>query len=86
VRDKNGRVGVVEYVEYATSHERPDALHIRTGYLRLRRFPIPVEKIQAIDPLTRTVWLSQPDMPARDAPNEAPSVLIVIPSRSSRPA
>lgn len=59
VRGGRRRIGIVEYVRYASSHERPDTLHLRTGVVRLRRFAIRVEDVAEIDPVTRTVWLTE---------------------------
>jgi hypothetical protein len=61
VSDGQSHLGVVEHVAYRSRHDRPDALLVARGFLRLRRFEIPVELVREIDPRDQTVAVSRPD-------------------------
>lgn len=57
VADSRGRVvGRVEGPMYGTSPEVPDALAVRTGFLRGRRL-VPAEAIGEVDGATRVIGL-----------------------------
>jgi hypothetical protein len=53
------RVGVVEYVRYGSSHDRPDAVYARRGSFRARVVEVPVGDIEALDPPMATLWISE---------------------------
>jgi len=58
VADARGRfVGRVEAPMYGTQPDVPDALAVRSGFLRGRRL-VPAEAIGAIDQSTRVIGLS----------------------------
>jgi len=58
VADARGRVvGRVESPMYGTTPDVPDALAVRSGFLRGRRL-VPAEAIGAIDQSTRVIGLS----------------------------
>ena len=58
VADARGRVvGRVESPMYGTAPDVPDALAVRSGFLRGRRL-VPAEAIGAIDQSTRVIGLS----------------------------
>jgi len=58
VADARGRVvGTVESPMYGTTPDRPDALAVRSGFLRGRRL-VPADAIGAIDEGTRVIGLS----------------------------
>jgi hypothetical protein len=58
VADARGRVvGRVESPMYGTGPDVPDALAVRSGFLRGRRL-VPAEAIGAIDESTRVIGLS----------------------------
>jgi hypothetical protein len=58
VADARGRViGRVESPMYGTQPDRPDALAVRSGFLRGRRL-VPAEAIGEIDEGTRVIGLS----------------------------
>ena len=58
VADARGRVvGRVESPMYGTTPDVPDALAVRSGFLRGRRL-VPAEAIGAIDESTRVIGLS----------------------------
>jgi hypothetical protein len=59
VSDGRGHLGVVEHVAYRSRHDRPDALLVARGFLRVRRFEIPVELVRAIDPRDQTIAVSR---------------------------
>jgi hypothetical protein len=52
------RVGVVEYVRYGSSHDRPDAVYARCGTFRTRVLEVPVGDVEALDPPMETLWIS----------------------------
>lgn len=53
------RLGVVEYVRYGSSHDRPDALYARCGTFRARVVEVPVTDVEALDPPMETLWISE---------------------------
>lgn len=53
------RVGVVEYVRYGSSHDRPDALFARCGTFRARVLEVPVADVEEVDPPSETLWISE---------------------------
>ncbi|HXH88655.1 MAG TPA: hypothetical protein VNI55_08625 [Gaiellaceae bacterium] len=58
VADARGRVvGRVESPMYGTTPDTPDALAVRSGFMRGRRL-VPAEAIGAIDQSTRVIGLS----------------------------
>jgi hypothetical protein len=58
VADARGRVvGTVESPMYGTTPDRPDALAVRSGFLRGRRL-VPADAIGDIDKGTRVIGLS----------------------------
>ena len=58
VADARGRVvGRVEAPMYGTGPDMPDALAVRSGFMRGRRL-VPAEAIGAIDESTRVIGLS----------------------------
>jgi hypothetical protein len=58
VADARGRVvGRVESPMYGTGPDMPDALAVRSGFMRGRRL-VPAEAIGAIDESTRVIGLS----------------------------
>ena len=58
VADVRGRViGRVESPMYGTEPDRPDALAVRSGFLRGRRL-VPADTIGAIDESSRVIGLS----------------------------
>ncbi len=58
VADARGRVvGRVESPMYGTEPDMPDALAVRSGFMRGRRL-VPAEAIGAIDQSTRVIGLS----------------------------
>jgi hypothetical protein len=52
-------VGVVEYVRYGSSHDRPDALYARCGTFRTRVLEVPVADVEELDPPMETLWISE---------------------------
>jgi hypothetical protein len=52
-------VGVVEYVRYGSSHDRPDALYARCGSFRARVLEVPVSDVEDLDPPMETLWISE---------------------------
>jgi hypothetical protein len=58
VADVRGRVvGRVECPMYGRTHDTPDALSVRSGFLSRRRRLVPAETIQEIDGSSRVVGL-----------------------------
>lgn len=53
------RVGVVEYVRYGSSHDRPDALYARSGTFRTHVVEVPVAEVEELDPPMETLWISE---------------------------
>jgi hypothetical protein len=68
------RLGVVEYVRYGSSHDRPDALYARCGTFRTRVLEVPVTAVEELDPPMETVWISET---LASTPAFAPSGLLV---------
>jgi hypothetical protein len=58
VRAGDRRVGVVEYVRYGSSHDRPDAIVAASGRFRARVLEVPVADVEELDPVDETVWIS----------------------------
>ena len=52
-------VGVVEYVRYGSSHNRPDALYARCGTFRARVVEVPVTDVEELDPPMEMLWISE---------------------------
>jgi hypothetical protein len=67
----HGRVGVVEHLLYRSRLDRPDALVVISGRLRLRRVLVPTDHIASIDPRARSLAV----MGSRHAENGAGDVV-----------
>jgi hypothetical protein len=59
VRAGDRLVGVVEYVRYGSSHDRPDVLCARCGTFRTRVLEVPVGDVEELDPPMETLWISE---------------------------
>ena len=57
VDSPGGRVGFVEGVRFRSRLDRPDLLAVRAGFLRRRRFLVPVEEVMKLVPREERVIL-----------------------------
>lgn len=52
-------VGVVDYLRYASSHERPDEIAVLGGSMfAIRRYAVPASSVHAIDPRAETLTIA----------------------------
>lgn len=57
VDSPGGRVGTVAELRFRSNAERPDALAVRTGWLRRRLLLVPVEQVEHVLPRQERIVL-----------------------------